>query len=344
MALITKPRLSNRQFEQKIGDTFDLNGINNFLGELKINGIKIEVDSDLTSSDGFVLTYDNVTGKIILKKGDVTYSGISERNIGGIKEGDEFVETNMDDMWNNLLMEEKFPILTAPKISAFTASETCFREIGSVINVTFNSTFDRGKIEIASSTNPISLPRSGIIEKYEFYGGSFSETVNTSNLTATATLNNFTVTIGEQAWYCKVYYGVGEQPKSSYGNNFNSPLPAGNITSAKRAVTGVYPFFATTSDISTLTKRPLAAHGSDIIVSLVSESVGNKQTIDVPTAWGNLSRIEQFNDMSNQWDIIDKNSFTETSINRTINGNSVSYNKFTHNGSLIGSRQIKLKF
>lgn len=345
MALITRPRLSNRQFEQKGGDELTLNGINNFLGDLKINGIKIEIDGDLESSDGFVLSYDKTSGKIILKEvEDVSYNGIAERNIGGIKEGDIFTENNMQTMWDSLLMEEKFPTLTAPKINSFTSSQTGFKEIGTTINVTFNCTFNRGSIVIVSQSNPVNLPRSGGVEKFEFYGKNLNEIITTSNLTATTSLNNYSVTIGEHAWYCKVYYLGGVQPKTSYGNNHDYPLQPGSITSSKVSIVGVYPVFATTNNITILTKQTLLAHGGAIIVDLVGESSGYNQTIEVPNVWGKLKTIEQFSDMSNQWELIDKNTFTISAINKNINGSSVSYNQLTHNGSLIGGRKLRLKY
>lgn len=346
MSLTTKPSISNRQFKQLDTDEMSYMGINNFLGLLKINNIQIDVDLDGNIEDynGYALVFDDATGKISLKQVITKYSGIAERNIGGITEGKVFIDATMSDMWDALIMEEKFPVLTNPAITTFTASETGFREVGAVINSTFNITFNRGKIEIISNTNPSVLPRSGDVIQILISGaGGLNSSIN-SGLTHTATLSNYTVVLGSQTWNGKVTYDIGLQPKTSYGNDYNTPYPAGSITSNNAAVTGVYPYFATTSNITTLTKRPLAGHGTVIDVSLVSENGSNKQMIRMPNVWGVVSKIEQFNDLSNQWDVINVNSFTASNVNVDVNGTNISYRLYTHNGSLIGARRLRFTF
>lgn len=356
MSLITKPKLENRQFEQPENSILDMSGTTNFLGILKSKGVEIDasISGDTINFDDYALVYDNETGKITLKEIVTRYTGTAERTVGGIREGQEFTDATMSEMWDTLILEEKIPVLVSPSITSFTSSETGFREIGIVLNLNYEISFNRGKIEIVSTNFNSLLPRSGDVEKYVYSGPSLNIENITTSLTNSTSLNNYEVVIGNQTWNCRVYYKQGPQPLTSYGNteyydiNNNliqlTPYPAGSILSVSRTVTGVYPFFATTSNITTLTKRPLQAHGSVITVGMVAETIGNKQKIEVPQIWGTLSKIEQFNELSQQWDVININTFTITTTTNNINENTINYNVLTHNGSLIGARELRFTF
>jgi len=352
MSLITKPKLENRQFEQPLNSTLDMSGTTNFLGVLKSKGIEIDasISGDTINFDGYALVYDNDSGKIVLRENIDRYTGTAERTVGGIREGQGFTGATMTEMWDMLIKEEKGPTFTQPSIN-FTSSITGFREIGEKININFNTTFNRGIINYSYKDNE---PYSGNVEKYVYTGPNLNVETNTTSLNDSKTLNDYTVVIGQQIWNCTVHYLQGVQPLTSYGNtqyydiNNNliilTPLSGGTKTSVNRIITGVYPFFATTSNITTLTKKPLQAHGSVIDVTMVAENISNKQKLEVPNVWGALNKIEQFNDLSGQWDVIDINSFTQSSTNRTINGIVVDYTTYTHNGSLIGSRRLRFTF
>jgi hypothetical protein len=149
------------------------------------------------------------------------------------------------------------------------------------------------------------------------------------------------VVAGAQNWTGAVAYDAGVQPKGSNGTNYQTPLPAGTTGSVTRTITGVYPFFATTVSLTTLTKAALQAHGTQVTVAMVVEDGVNKQTLDIPTAWGAFTTLKQYNTLSGQYDTISISSFTRTTINKTINGNTVSYYSYAHNGSTIGARQLQ---
>lgn len=352
MSLITKPKLENRQFEQPPNSTLDMSGTTNFLGVLKSKGVEIDasISGDTINFDEYALVYDDETGKIILREVVARYTGTAERTVGGIREGQGFTGSTMTEMWDMLIKEEKGPTFTQPSIN-FTSSETGFREIGEEININFNTTFNRGIINYSYKDNE---PYSGNVEKYVYTGPDLDVETITTSLNDSKTLNDYKVVIGNQTWNCTAHYSQGVQPLTSYGNtqyfdiNNNliilTPLSSGEKISSNRTITGVYPFFATTSDITTLTKKPLQAHGSVITVGMVAETIGNKQKIEVPQIWGTLSKIEQFNELSQQWDVININTFTITTTTNNINGNTINYNVLTHNGSLIGARELRFTF
>jgi hypothetical protein len=73
----------------------------------------------------------------------------------------------------------------------------------------------------------------------------------------------------------------------------------------------------------------------------------NKQIVELPYEWSTITGIQMYNTLSGQWDFIGGSkensllSFTQTDTTKDINGNLVSYRKFTHNGSVSGARQLR---
>ena len=92
----------------------------------------------------------------------------------------------------------------------------------------------------------------------------------------------------------------------------------------------VYPFYATTVD-GTLTKQPLVS-GKVFTVTFATET-DFKQAIKIKTSIGQLKKIEQYNDLSKEWEVIANNTFS-ISID-------LDYTIYTHVGSLIGSRRVR---
>ena len=259
--------------------------------------------------------------------------------------GTTFANKPFTEMMNLMLYPELFPSLTNPSQTNFTLSPSGFREIGeqfSAGGITLSSTFSRGSINPAYTTNWF---RSGLPNAYIYTGpGSVPTPQSSTSLTnVTATTAPYTIVQGAQSWTSKVAYDARQQPLSSTGNNFNSPLPAGQTNNnLTRTITGVYPVFATTVSIGTLTKQALQSMTVYEEVSMVAETGGNKQIIDIPVAWSTINGLQQFNTFSGTWDIISLGTFTPTSITKTIQGVSgIPYNRYTHNGATIGARQLR---
>jgi hypothetical protein len=284
-------------------------------------------------------------------KGDVgpagpesSYNGEAERNVGGITEGQVFVDKTLQEMFDALIKEEKFPILTAPS-STFTSTQTGYKEVGDIINITFASTFNRGSI--SPQYTSASEYRSGLPTQYQFTGTGLSNQTKT-DLTDSQTITGYTVVVGSQSWQGRVAYSEGVQPKSSYDNDYQTPLVAGNTSYITRTIDGVYPYYATTSSISTLTKQALASMSSVYIqTDVVAESGGVKQRVDFPNVWSAITGIQFYNTVSNAWEWINGSksnsllTFTTSSVTHTVQGNVINYTRFTHNGSNIGARQLR---
>jgi hypothetical protein len=257
--------------------------------------------------------------------------------VGGIDAGATFLDTSFTDFVDLLMYPELFPTLTAPS-NTFAISPSGLREIGEVIaSIAVSATFSRGAISPAYGTSGY---RSGLPNTYVYTGTGLSNQASTA-LTDSQTVSSYTVLTGAQSWTGAVTYDVGEQPLSSKGNNYSTPLSAGTTGATTRTITGVYPYFATTVAITTLTKATLAAHGTTVTTALVLESGSDKQTVQFPQAWGAIGHLEQYNTLSGLYDVIDLATFTLSAITKTINGATVNYNQYTHNGALTGARTLR---
>jgi len=218
------------------------------------------------------------------------------------------------------------------------------------IRPTITGTFNKGSIRIGSTFQNF---RSGDASSYDFSGpGSFSSntsgtgTASGANYVASASYGvDLTIVQGLMTFSSTVNYTVGPQPKDSRGANSGSPLSAGSLT-ATATLEGVYPIYATTSNIAVLTEQALVSmiSGNNIEYTLAAESGSNKQTFSIPTVWITarpLTAVQYFNTVSNSFDPTNKISdFTVT--NTTIS--SVNYKQYQYNGALRGAIKVKLIF
>ena len=307
---------------------------------------KMNIFSADFSSDTQILFFNDVSSNIINLVdggGDTTFT-IPEPSVikvGGISVGTTFNNATLGEFVDMLLYPELFGTLTNPS-STFVSSVTGFKEIGEEIaTINFNTSFNRGSINPQyQSDEPF---RSGLPSEFIFTGVGLNNQIKT-DLTDSQTINNYTVILGTQSWTGRVSYSQGVQPKGSKGTEFNTPLTAGQTNNITRTITGVYPVFATTSNITTMTKQALANHGAQLTIDLVGESGSNKQTIQVPNVWGVLTALEQWNPLSSSWDSIPTSTFTESTITKDIQGNTINYRQYTHNDGLIGARRLRFTF
>lgn len=321
------------------GDGIDYFHLNNTQFASISGGIDL---SDYT----LLSTTNEISGTLysLITTSSGSYSGTAERTVGGFTEGVTYSNLNLQQFGDMLLKEEKFPILTAPS-STFTSNQTGYKEVGEILSITFTSTFNRGSI--SPQYTAASPYRSGLPNTYEYIGTGLSNQSSTS-LTDIQSISAYTVLINGQSWQGRVAYDGGVQPKSSYGNNYNSPLSAGNSNYTTRTITGVYPYFGTTVDIATRTQQTLTAHNATYYqFSMVSEGGSDKQTAWFSTSHSTITGVQFYNTISSAWEWLtgDKTGslalWTVTSTTISIQGNTVNYNKYTHNGSLIGARQLR---
>ena len=256
-----------------------------------------------------------------------------------IPTGSTFTNQTFTEMMDQMLYPELFPSLSNPS-NGFSLSQAGLQEIGLITALNFSASFNRGSIN--PQYTAASPYRSGLPNTYVYTGTGVSNNASTS-LTDTETVASYTVLSGSQSWTGAVNYDGGVQPKSSKANNYSTPLPAGTASPNTQTITGVYPPFATTVAIATLTKQSLQTMSSLIQVDMQAEVFGGpKQTLDVPNVWSSITGLQQYNTLSLAWDTIALSTFTPTSATtHTIQGNVISYTRYEHNGSTIGGRKLR---
>lgn len=258
-------------------------------------------------------------------------------DIGGYLAGTTFLNKNTQQMWDGLLYPELFPILIAPT-RTFTVSPTTTLFIaGSEVNLTFTATFNRGAINPAYGTDGF---RAGLPNEFIYTGPGLPANVPSSSLTNVQSLTNFVVQLGLNTWTSRIAFDAGQQPLSNKGNNFDAPLSAGTTAVLTRNIEGVYPLFATSQNISTLTQQALVSMltGNNIQISLVSETSGNKQKISIPNAWLSarpLVGIQVLNTVSNNFEFPGGSASASLALwaqtSETLLGQP--YTRFTHIGA-----------
>lgn len=275
---------------------------------------------------------------------------IANLNVGGIKAGDIVEEgSTLTEFVIDLLTTVYEPDLISPSFSLTRdSSSQSLKTIGSThtFNLIFN--FNKGSIIGSGSGegdwNPTAVqgPRAGEATTYDINGEtSTGNTVAVVDYEVQQGINSFTGT---------VTYEEGPQPLNSNNEPFNTPLPQATSPERSTSFEGVYPIFATSENITTFTQQPLRSMltANNIEVNLFDESGGNKQAFEIPMEWldnRDLQKIEYYSTV--QDDFTDTNqigNFQTTDVTKTIEGNTVSYRRFTHTGPDRGDILIRLIF
>lgn len=261
-------------------------------------------------------------------------------SIGGIAAGTTFSSKTMTEMWDAILYPELFPTLVNPS-NTFTSSILSLYEIGSVIaSMAFNATFSRGSISPAYGTSGF---RSGLPTTYNTSGPGLTN-VSSTSLSNSQTITSYTIPLGAIVWQSSVTYSGGDQPLSSKGNPTGSPLAPGTTSVLSKATEGVYPIFATSSSIGTLTKQSLVSmvSGNNIVIVLVAE-IGGKQRFEIADAWLTgrpLIGVQQLNTVSGLYEYPGGTAGSSlslwniTSSTEVIQGNTINYKTYTYNSSV----------
>ena len=257
--------------------------------------------------------------------------------------GDTFIK-----LFDDLLFPTVEPTYVSPN-NSFVDNQGPYEEIGTSIDITFNAGFSRGQILVSGNFQDY---RSGLPNTYTYTGTGIAGSVSSTSLTDSSILYGYTVLIGVQSWTNTVSYDAGPQPYDNKGNPVDSPLPAGTTSAKTVSFEGVYPIYATISNIADPNEKLLPLNygmlspSNNIQISLPAESGGNKQSFDIAQSWEGaptnrpLQGVEQYDPNFDVWNALNFSSFTKTP---TTHG-AVSYWRYTYNGATIGARLIRLKF
>jgi hypothetical protein len=307
------------------------------------------LESDLSDNETYVSKITPVTTAMPSNVGGI---------LAGTKVEDLSTKKTYSEMFDDLLFPTINPTITGPSASLAIKSNS-IREIGSAAPSSkddFTVTFNRGSIVLLGVSQG---ERAGTKKSEIVYHSGYEPS------TGKGTQFPSKMVLGENNYYCQVSYNASTvQPKDNKGNNYDSKLPAGTVTSGKCTVYGTYPVYATTSKIGqydrlTLTKwsSPVkfgrfASGNTSIVLVTQPELKGtdkpselNRQGFLIPNPSGKTTtvKIEWYNTSSGQWDN-HTDQFTSTgNITKSINGNNVNYKYYYYNSMTgKGDREFRI--
>lgn len=286
-------------------------------------------------SDGQVLMYDAEKEEWVNSSatgGSLGTDITSTVAAGGIPSGRTYAAgTTYDKLFKDLLNPVAYPTLTNPS-ATLSATGAKLLEKGATLATVMTVAFNRGSINPAYGTSGY---RSGTASDYSLNGGT-AQAANTFNVTVDETQITYSAIVN---------YAAGEQPKDSEGNNYNSPLPAGNVTSNTLTYEFVDALWANTASIATVAKLALVSKNTkQKDFAFPAQTVANPETFDVPASW-TVTAVQVKNDLSGAYeDALSQFVVTDTTHDNAA-GTSVAYKRYTFNlGYDTGARSVRLKW
>lgn len=257
-------------------------------------------------------------------------------SVGGITSGSVYsAGTPLETILRNLLDPIQYPILTNPSVVLTSSPSSTLIETNATASVTLTANFNRGSISPAYGTSGY---RSGAAIDYSLNGDTAQSNSSWDNVIVDDSHTSFSVVTN---------YAAGEQPKDSKGNNYNSPLAAGSVTSNTLTYEFVNALWANTASISNIAKLNLVsfANGtSGKVFDFPDATIASPEVFDVPASW-TVTSVEVYDTFNQVW--IDCSSeFTITETTHPDGGNvDTNYNRYTCNRGIdMGSRQIRIKW
>lgn len=274
---------------------------------------------------------------------------------GNIAVGAKLENLTLQEFAERLLTKEINPTITQPSAAiAISGLAAGLQEIGTQATLSFTSTFNRGKVAKGwGDKATMNAYYSGLPTSYTYTGPSLpASAVESTSLTNNQSVADYVVTDGAQSWKVVVAYDAGDyQPITNYGNNYSTKCAAGSKTSNTITITGVYPVYATTADITTLTKQSLVNKGT-LTYTMAGETASDKWTIQYPASWGAIKGFKVaeadstvFNYMGGgkaesllQW--------VSSDVTKDVNNNAtgVAYKQYKFNGAMQGVMKLQMEF
>jgi len=284
--------------------------------------------------------------------------------VGGISAGTTVADlsgNNVTVILNDLLFPTVQPTLNAP-YGTFTMSPTTtlYEVSTNISSLQFTTTFNQGSIYNGATYQNV---RSGSCNNYDYTGSNLVDA--SSNTSPNIQSFSYDVQYASQSWSCQIGYNQGPQPLNNKGGNATTgPLAAGALTAAStRSIEGSYPYYATTTDINTLTKQTLLALATTPIPNtgngfILAGETGDipdviKQKFEIPSARLSLhalTGIKTYSTVSEAWAYeggsaaSSLTTWTVSASTNTIQGYITNYSLYTYAGTKRDSTKIYLEF
>ena len=252
-------------------------------------------------------------------------------DVGGIAAGTTYpAGTPLEQLWRDLLSPTLFPTLTNPS-ATLVGSGSKLLETGSTLAATMTINFNRGSIDPSFGTSGF---RSGPAISYQL------------NVAGAQAGNTFNVTVSESnnLFSGSVTYAEGEQPKDSVGNDYDSPLPAGVVSTNPVSYEFVDALWGTTVSSNTVSKQPLVSKSAkEYVFKMTAQTPGEPNIFDIPASWA-VTAVQAYNNITKEWQNVNEFATTDTT-HENAGGATVNYKRYTDNrGYAADGRDIKVKW
>lgn len=254
------------------------------------------------------------------------------RSVGGVSSGTVYPEgTTLESIMREMFNPIEYPSFTNPSASV-SATGNKLQEMGAVVSSVVTVSFNRGTINPAYGTSGY---RSGPAISYSLNGG--PEQSGNSFFAEITSVNNTLRSV--------VKYSEGEQPKDSVGNDYDAPLPAGQVQSGVLSYEFVNALWANTANIQQIAKLALVSKSAKVKeFSFPEQTVLYPEVFDVPASW-NITAIEVQNPLSGKWESASGEFDITPKTHLDAGGNETDYNRYTDNrGYNAGPRTIRIKW
>jgi len=262
--------------------------------------------------------------------------------VGGMEVGTVLTGKTAFQILQEILVPELCGTLTAPSFSTTLNPSATYYEIGCTISsLDVCGTFNRGCInpQYCSASDK----RVGDASCYIYTGVQIDGTYPSTACTISQNVSSYTVSAGTETWGITVCYDAGVTPLGNNGTAFATACPAGTLNNSK-TICGVFPIFATTASVGTLTKQTpyVSMETSPVQLVLAAEDGVNKQQFEIPDLWysaNSLKCICTYNTFSSAWEFeggsgaASLTTWTPSSSSETTCCGSTPYCLFTYNGA-----------
>jgi hypothetical protein len=279
---------------------------------------------------------------LVINSGGATTADIIVNIAGGSKRvGDTVPAGSSTQQIAEFIWKGHFnPVITGPSFGL--SQDKGIVEVGQVVNVGLNFSFNRGSIVCNGIFQNLATGAANV-NGYSFYQAD-GTTLYVAQSGNTYTVNGYTAIVGANLFKVTVAYGVGPQPLDSDGAPSGSPYVAGTSPLQSASFEGVNALYATTATLGVATKQSLVSNISPgaLFYTLVSQaSTTGLQFIEIPSNM-TLTGIYEKNPLTGLFDQPNQISVYPTS-GQTHGG--VSYTRYQYNnGTSRGAIDIKLTF
>jgi len=242
--------------------------------------------------------------------GESKISGTTSIAVGQLSKSIVITDKTAAEVLRSILFKTFTPTRDMPSVSITKNYINNLAIVGTSINVEYSANLNRGAIKL---DGVYQMPASGLALTFT-WGGVFSPSITDSansgstNTSLKRTKTGLIISLGNNKGTVSAAYDEGPIPLDSAGAEYQTlgKLAAGSTTSEVNIV-GVYPIFANTASISTMTQQSLVAHGSQVQYSFPTESATEKETIEFPSSFFgvgyNFNTIKiEFINVAGQWE------------------------------------------